>query len=56
LEAKGQAVDFKELLRMEPDRGTIDIRNVKSKQLDTLAEVREVLESIGDTCPECPPE
>ena len=22
---------------------------------DALAEVRDVLESIGDTCPECPP-
>jgi putative SOS response-associated peptidase YedK len=31
LEAKGQAVDFKELLRMEPDGGTTNIRNVKSK-------------------------
>jgi putative SOS response-associated peptidase YedK len=31
LEAKGQPVDFKELLRMEPDGGTTNIRNVKSK-------------------------
>jgi putative SOS response-associated peptidase YedK len=31
LEAKGKAVDFKQLLRMEPDGGTTDIRNVKSK-------------------------
>lgn len=31
LEAKGKAVDFKELLRMEPDGGTTNIRNVKSK-------------------------
>ena len=31
LEAKGKAVDFKELLRMEPDSGTTNIRNVKSK-------------------------
>jgi hypothetical protein len=23
---------------------------------EAVAEVREVLESIGDTCPECPPE
>ena len=23
---------------------------------DAVAEVREVLDSIGDTCPECPPE
>jgi putative SOS response-associated peptidase YedK len=30
-EAKGKAVDFKELLRMEPDGGTTNIRNVKSK-------------------------
>jgi putative SOS response-associated peptidase YedK len=31
LRAKGQAVDFKELLRMEPDKGTTNIRNVSSQ-------------------------
>jgi putative SOS response-associated peptidase YedK len=31
LEAKGKAVDFKELLRMEPDSGATNIRNTKSK-------------------------
>jgi putative SOS response-associated peptidase YedK len=31
LEAKGKAIDFKELLRMEPGGGTTNIRNVKSK-------------------------
>ena len=31
LEAKGKSVDFKELLRMEPDSGTTNIRNVQSK-------------------------
>jgi putative SOS response-associated peptidase YedK len=31
LEAKGKPVDFKELFRMEPDVGTTNIRNVKSK-------------------------
>jgi putative SOS response-associated peptidase YedK len=31
LEAKGKPVDFKKLLRMEPDSGTTNIRNVKSK-------------------------
>ena len=31
LEAKGQAVEFKELLRMEPDSGTTNIRNTSSK-------------------------
>ena len=31
IEAKGKAVDFKELLRMEPDKGTTNIRNVKSQ-------------------------
>jgi putative SOS response-associated peptidase YedK len=31
LEAKGKAVDFRELLRMEPDKGTTNIRNVKSQ-------------------------
>ena len=30
LEAKGKPVDFKELLRMEPDGGTTNIRNVNS--------------------------
>src|SRR6202035_3861668 len=30
LEAKGKTVDFKELLRMEPDSGTTNIRNVLS--------------------------
>jgi putative SOS response-associated peptidase YedK len=31
LQAEGKTVDFKELLRMEPDGGTTNIRNVKSK-------------------------
>jgi putative SOS response-associated peptidase YedK len=31
LEAKGTHVDFKQLLRMEPDSGTTNIRNVNSK-------------------------
>jgi putative SOS response-associated peptidase YedK len=31
LQAKGKTVDFNELLRMEPDGGTTNIRNVKSK-------------------------
>ena len=31
LEAKGTSVDFKQLLRMEPDGGTTNIRNVNSK-------------------------
>jgi putative SOS response-associated peptidase YedK len=31
LQAKGKTVDFKELLRIEPDGGTTNIRNVKSK-------------------------
>jgi putative SOS response-associated peptidase YedK len=31
LEAKGKPVDFKELLRMEPDSGTTNIRNTNSK-------------------------
>jgi hypothetical protein len=31
LEAKGKSVDFKELLRMEPDGGTTNISNAKSK-------------------------
>jgi putative SOS response-associated peptidase YedK len=30
LEAKGKTVDFKELLRMEPDSGTTNIRNTNS--------------------------
>src|SRR4051812_11242842 len=31
LEVKGQAIDFQQLLRMEPDSGTTNIRNVSSK-------------------------
>lgn len=31
LETNGKTVDFKELLRMEPDSGTTNIRNVKTK-------------------------
>src|SRR6202521_4721780 len=31
LQAKGKPVDFKQLLRMEPDGGTTNIRNLKSK-------------------------
>lgn len=31
LEAKGKSVDFKELLRMEPDKGTTNIRNTASR-------------------------
>lgn len=31
LEAKGKSVDFKELLRMEPDSGTTNVRNTKSR-------------------------
>jgi putative SOS response-associated peptidase YedK len=31
LQAKGKPVDFKELLQMEPDSGTTNIRNVTSK-------------------------
>jgi putative SOS response-associated peptidase YedK len=31
LQAKGKTVDFTELLRVEPDGGTTNIRNVKSK-------------------------
>lgn len=31
LEAKGQTVDFQELLRMEPDKGTTNVRNTNSK-------------------------
>ena len=30
LQAKGKTVDFKELLRMEPDSGTTNIRNISS--------------------------
>jgi putative SOS response-associated peptidase YedK len=31
LQAKGKAVDFNELVRMEPDGGTTNIRNLNSK-------------------------
>ena len=43
LEAKGKQVDFKELLRMEPDGGTTNIRNVKIKALDAMARSGEPL-------------
>jgi hypothetical protein len=39
LQAKGKPVDFKELLRMEPDGGTTNIRNVKSKHWSVIAEI-----------------
>src|ERR1700740_1975246 len=39
LQAKGKTVDFKELLRMEPDGGTTNIRNVKSKHWTRWLEV-----------------
>jgi hypothetical protein len=32
LQAKGKPVDFKELLRMEPDGGTTNIRNVSVRE------------------------
>jgi putative SOS response-associated peptidase YedK len=31
LEAKGKTVDFQEMLRMEPDKGTTNVRNTNSK-------------------------
>ena len=44
LEAKGKPVDFKQLLRMEPDSGTTNIRNANSKHwqrwLDVSASLR----------------
>jgi putative SOS response-associated peptidase YedK len=39
LQAKGKTVDFKELLRMEPDGGTTNIRNVTSKHWTRWLEV-----------------
>jgi putative SOS response-associated peptidase YedK len=36
LRAKGKAVDFNEVLRMEPDGGTTNIRNVRSKHWTRL--------------------
>ena len=36
LEAKGKRVDFKELLRLEPDGGTTNIRNVE-QALEAMA-------------------
>ena len=37
LEAKGKTIDFKELLRMEPDSGTTNIRNTKSEHCRSIA-------------------
>ena len=45
LQAKGKPVDFKELLRMEPDGGTTNIRNLTSKHWTTMARRREPLRS-----------
>lgn len=42
LQAKGKAVDFKELLRMEPDGGTTNIRN-EEQALDAMAGDRKPL-------------
>jgi hypothetical protein len=39
LEAKGKPVDSKELLRMEPDAGTTNIRNTASKRRKPAADV-----------------
>ncbi|AWO92696.1 MULTISPECIES: hypothetical protein [Bradyrhizobium] len=43
--ARQRALD---LARREPPRGV--------SPEEALAEVRDVLDSIGDTCPDCPPE
>jgi putative SOS response-associated peptidase YedK len=43
LQAKGQSVDCKQLLRMEPDSGTTNIRNTSSKHWATLARRRTPL-------------
>jgi hypothetical protein len=34
----------------------IDIARSELSPDAAVAEIREVLDSIGDTCPECPPE
>jgi hypothetical protein len=43
LEASGKPVDFAQLLRMEPDGGTTNIRNVKSKHWTAMAWSRKPL-------------
>ena len=43
LEAKGKPVDFNELLRMEPDGGTTNIRNTVKQALEALARSRTPL-------------
>jgi len=40
LRAKGKAVNFKELLRMEPDSGVTDIRNASSKHWSGAHQVK----------------
>ena len=47
LEAKGKPVDFPELLKMEPDGGTTNVRNTSSKHW-TLAGRREPLRGADD--------
>ena len=50
LQAKGKPVDFKDLLRLEPDSGTTNIRNVNSAHwkcwLEKAQEVAGLLRSI----------
>jgi putative SOS response-associated peptidase YedK len=47
LEAKGQVVDFKQLLRTEPDGGTTNIRNVASKHGIKIKPMKEIRRSYG---------
>lgn len=43
LQAKGKPVDFKQLLRMEPDGGTTNIRKREKQTLDEVARPRASL-------------
>jgi hypothetical protein len=48
LEAKGKPVDFKELLRMEPDGGTTNIRGVaKARAARIEPRGRRLFEQLG---------
>lgn len=51
LEAKGKPVDFKALLRMEPDGGTTNIRNVDSKHWARWLAAQEVSQDASPRDP-----
>src|SRR6202790_1769163 len=49
LQAKGKQVDFNELLRMEPDGGTTNIRNTSSKHYGAFGTVKSITQMMTGT-------